>query len=243
MPSHEEHPERPQPPLAPNVDLRGLPFMPLDVARLLDSVFVAVSTGDEFKAGMTLCCKSWWQVPAASLPNDERVLAHLSGAGSRWKRIRRMAMWGWVLCSDGRWYHPVVAEKAVQAWAHRTAQRDRAAKRWQHHSDATAQPAAHSAAYPTAHATALQGRGTETETVKGEREKKSSVRAHAEASTVGTADARALDASTESSPVTRRQGLEQQAAALGLTPYALENLDALAKRIREKRKAMSGQRR
>lgn len=116
-------------PLVPaDVDLRGMPFMPLDVVRLLDSDLFAVSTGDEFKAAVALWCKAWLQVPAASLPADDRVLAHLSGAGARWAKVRAGAMRGWVQCDDGRWYHPVIAEKAMQAWQGRLAQRDRTAK-------------------------------------------------------------------------------------------------------------------
>lgn len=103
----------------PDCDLRGLPFMPLDVVRLGDSDLMALSTGDEFKAAVALWCKCWLQVPAASLPNDDRVLAHLSGTGTRWKKVREMALRGFVLCSDGRWYHSVIAAKANDAWERR----------------------------------------------------------------------------------------------------------------------------
>ncbi|EMP3639797.1 DUF1376 domain-containing protein, partial [Pseudomonas aeruginosa] len=116
----------PAAPLVPaEVDLRGLPFMPLDVVRLLDSDLFALTSGDEFKAALSLWCKAWLQVPAASLPNDDRVLAHLSGAGARWRKVRDMALRGWQLCSDDRLYHPVIAEKALAAWDERVAYRER----------------------------------------------------------------------------------------------------------------------
>lgn len=105
----------PAPLTPPDCDLRGLPYMPLDVIRLLDSDMFAETTGDEFKAAVALWCKSWTQVPAASLPNKDLVLAHLSGNAAKWKRIKEGAMRGWILCSDDRWYHPVVAEKALAA--------------------------------------------------------------------------------------------------------------------------------
>ena len=92
----------PEPLVPAMVDLRGMPFMPLDVVRLLDSDLFAVSTGDEFKAAVALWCKAWLQVPAASLPADDRVLAHLSGAGGRWAKVRAGAMRGWIQCDDGR---------------------------------------------------------------------------------------------------------------------------------------------
>jgi uncharacterized protein YdaU (DUF1376 family) len=156
-------------PLTPaECDLRGLPFMPLDVVRLLDSDLFALATGEEFKAALALWCKAWLQVPAASLPDDDRVLAHLSGAGSRWKKIKPMALKGWVRCSDNRWYHPVVAEKAADAWKHRQAQRERANKRW---GNAEAKPSGNATASATAHATASPAAMQGTGTVKGQKEK------------------------------------------------------------------------
>lgn len=113
-------------PLTPHdCDLRGMPFMPLDVVRLVDSDLAAISTGDEFKAAVMLWCKAWLQVPAASLPDDDRILAHLSGAGRAWGKLRPAALRGWVKCSDGRLYHPVVAEKAREAWERREEFRDK----------------------------------------------------------------------------------------------------------------------
>lgn len=109
----------PEPLTPPDCDLRGLPYMPLDVIRLLDSDMFAEATGDEFKAAVALWCKSWTQIPAASLPNKDKVLAHLSGNAEKWKRIKAGAMRGWILCSDDRWYHPVVAEKAIAAFPSR----------------------------------------------------------------------------------------------------------------------------
>jgi hypothetical protein len=132
-------------PLTPaDCDLRGLPFMPLDVVRLGDSDLVALSTGDEFKAAVLLWGKAWLQVPAASLPDDPRILAHLSGAGTRWAKVREVALRGWVKCSDGRLYHPVIAEKAREAWSFRLLQRDRSKraneKRWGSREDAPSIP-------------------------------------------------------------------------------------------------------
>lgn len=113
-------------PLVPaEVDLRGMPFMPLDVVRLLDSDLFALSTGDEFKAAIALCCKAWLQVPSASLPSDDRILAHLSGAGARWPKVKSMALRGWSLCADGRYYHPVIAEKTLEAWKGRLRYREK----------------------------------------------------------------------------------------------------------------------
>lgn len=108
--------------------------MRLDTGRLLDSDLFALSNGAEFKAAVALWCKSWTQQPAASLPTDDRILAHLSGAGTLWKKLKTMALRGWIECDDGRLYHPVVAEQALLAWEERVAyraDRDAAAERKQ----------------------------------------------------------------------------------------------------------------
>lgn len=116
--------ELPEPLTPPECDLRGMPYMPLDLIRLFDSDLYALSNGDEFKAALTLWGKSFYQVPAGSLPSDDRLLEHLSGS-KRWKAVREMALRGWVKCSDGRLYHKTVAEKVKEAWASRLARRER----------------------------------------------------------------------------------------------------------------------
>lgn len=108
----------------PDCDLRGLLFMPLDVLRLRDSDLSLVASGDEFKAAVLLWCASWHQVPAASLPDDDRVLARLSGLSAKsWRKSRDGATRGWIKADDGRLYHPVVAEKALEAWKDRLSYR------------------------------------------------------------------------------------------------------------------------
>jgi hypothetical protein len=100
----------------PDCDLRDYPWMPVDCTRLLTSETWIMGSADEKVAALTLWCKSWHQVPAASLPANERMLSVLSEAGAKWQKVRDHALRGWVKCSDGRLYHPVVAEKAVEAW-------------------------------------------------------------------------------------------------------------------------------
>ena len=135
--------ELPAPLTPPDCDLRGMPFMPLDVVRLGDSDLFALSTGDEFRAAVVLWCKSWRQVPAASLPTDDRLLARLSSTGPNWPKVKAMALREWVLCSDGRLYHPLVAEKAREAWRNRQMQREQAARRRDKRRARTAEGARH----------------------------------------------------------------------------------------------------
>lgn len=119
-------------PLTPaDCDCRGLPYMPLEAARLLDSDLVALSTGDEFKAALILWCKSWSQTPASSLPDDDRILAKWAGVSiGEWKTLKEMALRGWLRCSDGRLYHPVIADLALTAYGKRQGQAKRAQGRW-----------------------------------------------------------------------------------------------------------------
>ena len=109
----------PDPPVPPACDLRKLPGFVLNAQRLLGSEFLALASGDEVKAALTLWCRAWHQVPAASLPDDDKVLASFAGLGSdlrRWAKIKPMALRGFVLCGDGRLYHTVLAAEALQAW-------------------------------------------------------------------------------------------------------------------------------
>ncbi|WP_413194545.1 DUF1376 domain-containing protein [Pararobbsia alpina] len=102
--------------------------MPLDVVRVIDSDTFGLSTGDEFKTAFRLWAKSWLQVPAASLPDDDRLLAHLAGLSEnmpKWKRVRDVALRGFVKCTDGRLYHPVIAEKAIEAMGRREERAER----------------------------------------------------------------------------------------------------------------------
>jgi len=116
-------------PLVPvEIDLRDFAFMPLDVLRLRDSDLSTVATGDEFKAAVLLWCIAWHQIPAGSVPNDERWLARHSGAGAKWKKVRTEALRGFVECSDGRLYHQVVAVKAIESWAKKQEQRAKTLK-------------------------------------------------------------------------------------------------------------------
>lgn len=116
----------PEPLTPPDCDLRDFAFMPLDVMRLRDSDLAIQATAEEFRAAVMLWCAAWHQIPAASLPDDDKVLSALAGFGrvvDAWKAVRNGALRGWVACQDGRLYHPVVAEKARDAWTAKLKQR------------------------------------------------------------------------------------------------------------------------
>lgn len=122
----------PAPLTPPECDLRNFPYMPLDVVRLRDSDMSASEDPEIFRTAVLAWCVSWHQIPAASLPDDDAAIARLVGMGRDVEGLRRLraagALRGFVKCSDGRLYHPVVAEKAMTSWQAKQAQRDRTEK-------------------------------------------------------------------------------------------------------------------
>ena len=121
--------EAPQPLTPSDCELQDFAFMPLDVARLRDSDLASDESPEACWAAVLLWAASWHQIPAASMPDNEAWIAKHAGYAQRgkisedWAAVRAGAMRNWVLCSDGRWYHPVVADKARDAWAAKLQQR------------------------------------------------------------------------------------------------------------------------
>jgi hypothetical protein len=109
-------------PLTPSdCDLRGYDWMRLLCQRLFTSGWYIAALKDS--RGGIASLKLWWvamtQCPAGSLPNDEDELCLLADFGQdrkTWRKHRAVAMRGFVLCSDNRYYHPVVAEEVLWAW-------------------------------------------------------------------------------------------------------------------------------
>jgi hypothetical protein len=111
--------ELPEPPVPADLDHSDFPYMPLHVARLRDSKFVATVSREAGFVAVLLWGAAWHQKPASSLPDDDRELAHLGGYGrdvEGWKAIREQALYGFIRCSDGRLYHPTIAECAIDSW-------------------------------------------------------------------------------------------------------------------------------
>lgn len=122
--------ELPEPLTPADCDLRDFPFMPLDVVRLRDSDLAGHENPEVFRTAVLSWCVSWHQVPAGSLPDDDTKLARLFGFGrdlDGWKAVRHSlgGLYGWIRCSDGRLYHPIVAEKAAEAWDRRKRNKSR----------------------------------------------------------------------------------------------------------------------
>ena len=122
--------ELPPPLLPEDVDVRDFPDLPISVQRFRDSALVSTRSDAEIVAAVMLWLASFHQIPAASLPANDVEIAKLAGYGRalrEFKRVRDGAMHGLIMCSDGRFWHPVVAEKAVVAWNKKLAERHRKA--------------------------------------------------------------------------------------------------------------------
>lgn len=115
--------------VAADVDLRGFEFMPLFGDRLFKSATWIGASAEAKVAALRL----WWhsyghEVPASSLPDDDNLLSDYAGYGvmvREWRKVKAQAMRGYVLCSDGRWYHPIVAELAMDGWKERVRNREK----------------------------------------------------------------------------------------------------------------------
>ena len=121
----------PTPLTPPDCDLRGYDFMPLFGHRLFSSEFYVRASDAGFRAGIRLWWAAWQQCPAASLPDDDRLLCRLADFGrdvDSWMAVREEALHGFIRCSDGRLYHKLLAEEAVAAWDRRRKERQRKAK-------------------------------------------------------------------------------------------------------------------
>lgn len=138
----------PAPLVPPDVDLRGLDYMPLFGNHLFGSEFNAMATDEAWRAGVTLWWAAWNQQPAGSLPDNDTALCRLADLGrdvKGWKQIRDVALRGFKLCSDGRLYHPFLCKQALVAWEKRVKERERKAD---YRAKKAAERAGHSADVP-----------------------------------------------------------------------------------------------
>src|SRR4051812_6586693 len=104
--------------------------MPLLGGHLFGSNFNAKASDLEFRVALTLWWAAWTQHPAASLPDDDQALCKLADLGRdmrAWKRVKTVALHGFVKCSDGRLYHRTLAKQALIAWEKRVNERKRKA--------------------------------------------------------------------------------------------------------------------
>lgn len=109
----------PSPLSPPDCDLRGYDYMPLFGHKLFNSSLYTEATDTEFRSALRLWWAAWQQCPAGSLPSSDAALAMLADFGrdqKSWLKVKKMALHGFVLCSDNRLYHRMLCDEAVKAY-------------------------------------------------------------------------------------------------------------------------------
>lgn len=111
---------RPAPLTPEGSELRSYDFFPLYHKRLRRSKWWKRASHVARSISVDLWCEAYEQTPVASLPNDDWELAGFAGFGrnniEEWQAVREEVLAPWVLCSDDRYYHPVLAEIASEIW-------------------------------------------------------------------------------------------------------------------------------
>ncbi len=115
---------------APDCDLTNFPFMPLLISRLRRSrSWLMAKRQPELGFYMVnLWTAAWHEVPAGSLEDDDEVLCDFAMCDpQKWDEVKERVLHGWVKCSDGRLYHPVVSSVATESWSEKQSYRNRLA--------------------------------------------------------------------------------------------------------------------
>ena len=98
--------ELPPPLVSADCDCTDLDGFMLNVERLMASELVALHTHEVVGAALFLWCRAWKQRPAASLPDDERVLAAFARLPlARFRRLRAEVLHGFGRTGQDRTGH------------------------------------------------------------------------------------------------------------------------------------------
>jgi hypothetical protein len=113
----------PEPLNTKDCDLRGSMFsrgtdrMPL-VGHMFSSEFFITTSAEGFRAALTLWWHAWRECPAGSMSASDKKLSMLTNCTMRkWLRLKDEALHGFILCNDGRYYHPFIVELAKEEFA------------------------------------------------------------------------------------------------------------------------------
>ncbi len=92
-----------------------------DIDYALSATQIALMSQAEFGAWMRLHLRANREQHGGTLPDSDRELAYFAGFSGRqavedWREIKPEVMKDWVLCSDGRWHHPMRAKNVLHIW-------------------------------------------------------------------------------------------------------------------------------
>jgi len=117
--AHVESQQMTAPLTLSDMDVRDLDGFMLNVERLLASELWALTKDNPlaFRGAVGLWARAWKQIPPASLPNDEAVIAAFADMPlAKFRKCRELVMRGFELCSDGRYYHRHLAAEVNKIW-------------------------------------------------------------------------------------------------------------------------------
>jgi hypothetical protein len=122
----------PEPLTPPGCNMAGNDWFPLHFRRLRTSKWWRRASDLARARNVMLWGEAYAADQAGSLPDDDDELAEAAGFGfdvSAFIDHKAEIMAPWVLCSDGRWYHPTICEVALDAWARTSDKRKKDATR------------------------------------------------------------------------------------------------------------------
>lgn len=109
----------PAPLVPPECTTDGYPMMMVDIVRLRQSDFYASCSDPGFRAAFNMWMSAFQSKPAGSLKDSPATLMRAADIGrdaALWESLKAEAMYGFVLCSDGRYYHPTVCIQALNIY-------------------------------------------------------------------------------------------------------------------------------
>lgn len=137
--SEHELASQPQPFIPTSLrSFKGMSYLPLYLQSLRENPLYEQSTGNQFKAAITLYMAAWESEIACSIPNAvpalERILKMDSNEFMECMRegqLKNGFMNGWILCSNNRFYHPDLA-RAMATTMNRFSEKQHQAEKARH---------------------------------------------------------------------------------------------------------------
>lgn len=120
----------PAPLVPPECTMAGNDWFPLYFQRLRKSKWWRRASDMARARNVMLWGEAYQGAPAGSLPDDDDDLAEAAGFGmdvEAFLAAKAEILAPWVLCSDGRWYHPTTCEVVLEAWGEIGERRKKAA--------------------------------------------------------------------------------------------------------------------
>ena len=128
----------PEPPVPEECTMGNNDYFPLYFRRLRKSRWWRGASDLARSRNIDLWGEAYEQQPAGSLPDDDIDLADAAGFGrdvASFQKVKAEILTPWILCSDGRWYHPTVCEVVLDLWEKGSVRRKNDAQRAKEYRD------------------------------------------------------------------------------------------------------------